>query len=84
MFDKVDLVHFSLHEASAPIIQPKVSVLTLFDAIFHMYPDRYQVYFEQKMRGKLQSIAVKKADMIITISEGFEEGYSPGIWHSFE
>lgn len=68
MFDKVDLVHFPA-QASAPIIQPKVSVLTLFDAIFHMYPDRYQVYFEQKMRGKLQSIAVKKADMIITISE---------------
>jgi glycosyltransferase involved in cell wall biosynthesis len=68
LLDKVDLVHFPA-QAGAPLIQPKISIVTLFDAIFHLYPDRYQVYFEQKMRAKLQSIAVKKADMIITISE---------------
>lgn len=68
MLDKIDLVHFPA-QASTPMIQPKVSVVTVFDAIFHIYPERYQVYFEQKMRAKLQSITIKKADMIITISE---------------
>jgi len=68
MFDKIDLIHFPT-QASAPVIQPKVSITTVFDAIFHIYPDKYQVYFEQKMRAKLQSITIKKADMIITISE---------------
>jgi len=68
MLDKIDLVHFPA-QASAPIIQPKISIVTVFDAIFHLYPEKYQIYFEQKMRARLQAIAIRKADMIITISE---------------
>jgi glycosyltransferase involved in cell wall biosynthesis len=68
ILDKIDLVHFPA-QASAPIIQPKVSVVTVFDAIFHLYPEKYQIYFEQKMRAKLQAMTIRKADMVITISE---------------